>query len=213
MEVTDKEIQQYAEQFTQEESDLLKKINRNTHAEILFLRMLSGHLQGRLLAMLSNMIRPKCVLEIGTYTGYSAICLAEGLAENGKLITIDINEELENVAKKYFKEAGLENTIDQIVGDALEIIPHLNKEFDLVFLDADKENYVNYYDLIFDKVKKNGFIIADNVVWSGKVMKKPKKGDRATLGIIEFNEKVHTDNRVENLLLPVRDGLMILRKL
>ncbi|MDN5200939.1 O-methyltransferase [Fulvivirgaceae bacterium BMA10] len=213
MEVTDKEIQQYAEQFTQGESDLLKKINRNTHAEILFPRMLSGHLQGRLLAMLSNMIRPKCVLEIGTYTGYSAICLAEGLAENGKLITIDINEELENVAKNYFKEAGLENTIDQIVGDALEIIPDLNEEFDLVFLDADKENYVNYFDLILNKVKKNGFIIADNVVWSGKVMKKPKKGDRATLGIIEFNEKVHADNRVENVLLPVRDGLMILRKL
>jgi len=210
MDILNKGLLQYSEEHTTLESDLLKKINRDTHSEVTKPRMLSGHLQGRVLAMISRMINPAMILEIGTYTGYSAICLAEGLSSNGKLITLDINEELEDRVRTYFKEAGLETVIDFQVGNALQIIPTLMSIFDLVFIDADKENYSNYFDLIFDKVAVGGFILADNVLWSGKVL--DTKPDKDTRAILEFNRKIQNDERVENILLPVRDGVMLIRK-
>ena len=209
MEIINEDLQHYAEQHTSQESDLLKKINRDTHANVLMPRMLSGHLQGRVLAMISKMIQPKRVLEIGTYTGYSAICIAEGLAENGKVITIDINEELEERVRAYFKP--WENKIDYKIGNARDIIPTLQENFDLVFIDADKSNYSNYFDLVIDKVKAGGFILADNVLWSGKVL--DKKPDADTRAILAFNKKILEDSRVENVLLPIRDGIMMIRKL
>ncbi len=210
MDIIQPQFQEYAERHTTEESALLKKINRDTHAQVLSARMLSGHLQGRVLSMISCMIRPKVILEIGTFTGYSALCLAEGLQENGKLITIDINEELSDRVNGYFREAKMEKRIDYRIGDATRIIPELKETFDLVFIDADKENYARYFDLVIDRVNLNGFILADNVLWSGKVlMEKPDKDTRA---IIDFNEKVQRDKRVENVLLPIRDGLMLMRK-
>jgi predicted O-methyltransferase YrrM len=172
--------------------------------------MLSGHLQGRILSMVSALVRPKRILEIGTYTGYSAICLAEGLVEGGKLITIDVNEELEDQVRAYFAKAGVSDKIEFRIGNALKIIPELKEKFDLVFIDADKENYSRYYDLVIDSVNLNGLILADNVLWSGKVL--DGKPDKDTKAIIDFNAKVHTDQRVENVLLPVRDGIMMLRK-
>jgi len=205
------EISTYSENHTSAESDLLSQISRDTHAKVMMPRMLSGHLQGRALSMISHMIKPQRILEIGTYTGYSAICLAEGLQKNGKLITIDINEELENRVLAYIEKAGFKNTIELRIGNALDLIPKLEDEFDLVFIDADKENYLKYYFKVFDKVKKNGYIIADNVLWSGKVVN--PKPDKDTRAILEFNSFVHNDRRVENLLMPIRDGLMILRKL
>jgi caffeoyl-CoA O-methyltransferase len=204
------DIEQYAQAHTSTESDLLKKIDRETNAEVLMPRMVSGHLQGRFLSMISNMIKPNSILEIGTYTGYSAICLAEGLSLKGKLITIDINEELETRVRGYFKKGGLENKIDYRIGDAAQIIPTLNINFDLVFIDADKENYGLYYDLIFDKVPVGGFILADNVLWSGKVVQ--TKIDKDTKAIKEFNQKVNQDARVKTMLLPLRDGIMIIQK-
>jgi caffeoyl-CoA O-methyltransferase len=204
------EIVGYAEKHTTPESDVLQKINRDTHAKVMMPRMLSGHLQGRILSMISALIQPKRILEIGTYTGYSAICLAEGLADGGKLITIDVNEELEDQVRDYFAAAGVRDKIDYRVGNALKIIPELREKFDLVFIDADKENYSRYYDLVIDSVNLNGLIIADNVLWSGKVL--DGKPDKDTRAIIDFNAKVHTDQRVENVLLPVRDGIMMLRK-
>ena len=210
MDILNKGLLQYSEEHTTLESELLKKINRDTHSEVTKPRMLSGHLQGRVLAMISRMINPAMILEIGTYTGYSAICLAEGLSSNGKLITLDINEELEDRVRTYIKEAGLETVIDFQVGNALHIIPTLTSIFDLVFIDADKENYSNYFDLIFDKVAVGGFILADNVLWSGKVL--DPKPDKDTRAILEFNRKIQNDERVENILLPVRDGVMLIRK-
>jgi caffeoyl-CoA O-methyltransferase len=205
------EIEQYAQSHTSVESELLKKIDRETHAHVLMSRMVSGHLQGQFLSMVSCMIKPKTILEIGTYTGYSAICLAEGLSEVGKLITIDINEELETRVRGYFKEAGLENKIDYRIGNASHIIPMLNVSFDLVFIDADKENYGLYYDLIFDKVPVGGFILADNVLWSGKVIQ--AKEDKDTKAIKDFNNKIQADSRVKNILLPLRDGIMMVEKI
>jgi len=211
MDILDKDILRYSEEHTTFESELLKKINRDTHTEVSKPRMLSGHLQGRVLAMISRMIKPTAILEIGTYTGYSAICLAEGLSANGKLTTLEINEELEDRVRNYFKEAGLEEVIDFRVGNALQIIPTLKATFDLVFIDADKENYSNYFDLIIDKVAMGGFILADNVLWSGKVL--DPKPDKDTRAILEFNRKIQRDERVENILVPVRDGVMLIRKI
>lgn len=215
MESLDTALQAYIESHTQEESPLLQKINRDTHTQVLMPRMLSGHFQGRVLSMLSHMIKPKTILEIGTFTGYSAICLAEGLAPEGKLVTIDKNDELENRVRQYFKEANLENVITYILGNAMDIIPELELDIDLVFIDADKINYTHYYDMVFEKVRKGGYFIIDNVLWSGKVVPegRPKKIDKDTQAIIDFNERVHKDIRVQNVLLPIRDGLMILRKL
>ncbi|MEQ8423177.1 MAG: O-methyltransferase [Cyclobacteriaceae bacterium] len=210
MEFLDEKIQRYVEAHTTDESAILKKINRETHLSVLMPRMLSGHLQGRVLALLSKMIKPRMILEIGTYTGYSAICMAEGLSEDGKLITIDINEELEERVRQYFEEAGLTSKIDYRIGEATRIIPTLSDSFDLVFIDADKANYSVYFDLVIDKVARGGFILADNVLWSGKIL--DSKPDKDTRAIIEFNAKVNADPRVENVLLPIRDGIMVLRK-
>lgn len=210
MDVINPQLQEYAEKHTTIESDLLKKINRDTQANVMMPRMLSGQLQGRVLAMISQMIAPSHILEIGTYTGYSALCLAEGLKPNGKLITVDINEELEDRVRKSIEQAGLTKAIDYRIGDATKIIPGLTETFDLVFIDADKENYSRYYDLVFDKVRVGGIILADNVLWSGKVL--DQKPDKDTRAILEFNAKVQADGRVENVLLPIRDGIMMIRK-
>lgn len=212
MEFIDEKIEAYALAHSQPESDILKKLNRETHAHVLMPRMLSGHMQGNLLNMLSKMIQPKQILEIGTYTGYSGICLAQGLQEDGKLHTIDINEELELMVRSFFKEAGLTNKINYYIGNALTIIPTIKETFDLVFIDADKKNYSAYYDLVFEKVRSGGYIIADNVLWSGKVLDASEKMDSDTKAIDAFNKKIHTDIRAEHMLLPVRDGLMIVRK-
>jgi caffeoyl-CoA O-methyltransferase len=204
------DIQRYSEEHTSPESEILRHINRQTHANVLMPRMLSGHMQGRILAMFSTMIQPKTILEIGTYTGYSAICLAEGLAAGGTLITIDINEELEQRVRGYFLASGFSTAIDYRIGNALEIIPTLKGNFDLVFIDADKENYSRYYDLVINRVPLGGYILADNVLWSGKVL--DAKPDKDTRAMQEFNRKVQDDKRVENVLLPVRDGIMVIRK-
>lgn len=205
-------IRQYADQHSQKEPALLAKLSRETHQKVMMPRMLSGHLQGRILSMLSHMLRPKRILEIGTYTGYSALCLAEGLAPGGKLITLDKNEELEELVRRYIAEAGLEQTIDFKLGDAIELIPQTEGPFDLVFIDADKTNYHRYFQLVLQKVRPGGFIIADNVLWSGKVLETNLKADEDTRAIREFNRLVRADDRVEKVLLPVRDGLMIIRK-
>jgi len=213
MEFLDEDLQRYAEEHTSPESELLHKINRQTHLHVMKPRMLSGHMQGRLLAMFSHMIRPKQILEVGTYTGYSALCLAEGLQEDGTLHTIDINEELEDMVRGYIAEAGLTESVKYYIGNALEIIPTIEATFDLVFIDADKYNYSTYYDMVIDRVRSGGYIIADNVLWSGKVLEKyRKKLDEDTAALLDFNKKVHEDPRVENILLPVRDGLLIARK-
>jgi caffeoyl-CoA O-methyltransferase len=210
MELINQQIQEYAERHTTAENELLRKVNRDTHAQVLMPRMLSGHLQGRLLAMISAMIQPRCILEIGTYTGYSALCLAEGLHPEGKLITLDINEELEERVRGYFNAANLSHRIDYRIANAVTLIPQLNETFDLVFIDADKENYSTYYDLVIDKVRPGGVILADNVLWSGKVIQ--EKPDKDTRAIVDFNRKIQEDQRVENVLLPVRDGIMMIRK-
>lgn len=204
-------LQQYAEKHTSPESAVLASVNRETHARVLRPRMLSGHLQGRLLSMISHMIKPVRILEIGTYTGYSAICMAEGLQPGGTVITIDINEELEGTVRRNIAAAGLEGIIDYRIGDAARIIPAITGGmFDLVFIDADKENYSTYFNMVFDKVRLNGFIMADNVLWSGKVLDETR--DKDTRAIQSFNDKIQEDSRVENVLLPVRDGIMLIRK-
>ncbi len=205
------DLEKYVEDHTSNESELLKKIARDTYSKVLMPRMLSGHVQGRFLAMISHSIVPKSILEIGTYTGYSAICLAEGLHPDGKLVTIDVNEELESRVRNYFEETGLNHKIDYRIGNAAQIIPELDLVFDLVFIDADKENYSKYYDLVFDKVRSGGLILADNVLWSGKITK--PKPDKDTRALLEFNQKVMNDPGVENLLLPLRDGIMMIRKI
>jgi len=211
MDFLGEELREYVESHTTAESGLLKRINRETFSKILMPQMLSGHLQGRVLAMLSKMIKPSKILEIGTFTGYSAICMAEGLTKEGKLITIDINEELEERVRGYFEEAGLETIIDYRIGNALDIIPELDDKFELVFIDADKINYSRYFNLIIDKILPGSYIIIDNVLWSGKVVDE-NVSDKDTVAIREFNDMVEKESRVDNVLLPVRDGLMILRK-
>ena len=213
MEFIDEKIEAYALTHSQPESEVLKKLNRETHLKVLQPRMLSGHLQGTFLSMISKMIQPRQILEIGTYTGYSAICLAQGLQPGGKLHTIDNNEQLEKMTRFFFEQAGLNDKINYYIGNALTVIPTIKEQFDIVFIDADKKNYINYYDLIFDQVKQGGYIIADNVLWSGKVLDLQKNNDEDTLLIDTFNKKVHEDTRVEHQLLPIRDGLMIARKL
>ena len=212
MEFIAEDIQAYSEQHTEGESDLLKALTRETHQKVLMPRMLSGHLQGRFLSMISHMLRPSRVLEIGTYTGYSALSVVGGLAEEGKLITLDINEELEDMVRGFFEKSGFGESIDYRIGNAIELIPQIEGPFDLVFIDADKINYYNYFKLVIEKVRKGGFIIADNVLWSGKVVQTAKKIDKDTQAILDFNRLTHEDDRVENVLLPIRDGLMVLRK-
>lgn len=212
MDFLDPKIESYALDHTEKESHLLSNLNRQTHLKVLQPRMLSGHLQGRILSFLSTAVKPKFVLEIGTYTGYSALCLAEGLDDNGKLITIDKNPELEPFASSYFNESSFKDQIEFINGDALEVIPTLRYKWDLVFIDADKENYINYFDLVVNNVNSGGWIIADNVLWSGKVLKEASSNDMETSIIQQFNEKVHLDDRVRNVLFPVRDGMMVMIK-
>lgn len=206
------DIAAYANAHTEKEPELLYELNRDTHLHVMKPRMLSGHFQGRLLSMISHMIQPKRILEIGTYTGYSALCFAEGLQKDGELITIDQNEELEDRTRSYFERSAYGRQIQLLVGDAMEIIPTLKGEFDLVFIDADKENYLNYYELILEKVRPGGFILIDNVLWSGKVLETPKTGDRDTQVLIELNDWIHRDERVQEVLLPIRDGLFLIRK-
>lgn len=211
MEFIDSAIDAYSRAFTAPESDLLKRLDRETHAQILQPRMLSGHLQGRFLALISSLIQPKLILEIGTYTGYSALCLAEGLVPTGKIITLDVNEELERFTRSFFDQSTLGPQIDYRIVDAKEEIPLIQEEIDLVFIDADKRNYALYFDLVVDKVRKGGLIIVDNVLWSGKVVEESAK-DKSTQALRDFNQKCLDDVRVENLLLPLRDGLLILKK-
>jgi caffeoyl-CoA O-methyltransferase len=212
MEFISQELDDYVCDHTDIESDLLKELNRETNVKVLNPRMLSGHYQGRVLSMLSKMIQPNRILELGTYTGYSALCLAEGLTENGYLITVDVNPELEEMVDKYIQKSPFKNQIQQIIGNGMDVIPSLNEEFDIVFIDADKRNYAAYYDLVFDKVRKGGYIISDNVLWSGKVVNEYEKSDLDTKILKDFNAQLHNDSRVENVLLPIRDGLMIVRK-
>jgi caffeoyl-CoA O-methyltransferase len=212
MEFISEELDRYVCQHTENEPDYLKELSRKTHLEVVQPRMLSGHFQGRVLSMLSHMIQPKRILEIGTYTGYSALCLAEGLQEDGLLYTIDVNEELEDFVNEFIEKAGMRSKIKNIIGDAAHIIPSIDEEFDIVFIDADKKSYALYYDLVFDKVKKGGYIISDNVLWSGKVLEDYEKLDKSTRLIMDFNQKVHEDNRVQEVLFPIRDGLLIARK-
>ncbi|MFY7943071.1 MAG: O-methyltransferase [Crocinitomicaceae bacterium] len=212
MEFIDPLLDQYVCDRTAQEGELLNKINRETYLEVLQPRMLSGHFQGRVLSMFSKMIKPNRILEIGTYTGYSALCLAEGLTYEGKLVTIDVNEELENRVRGYFESSEFSQKITYLVGDAIKLIPTINEKWDIVFIDADKLNYLNYYHLVFSSVKVGGYIIADNVLWSGKVADSTKQ-DRETNVLREYNDFVHNDRRVEEVLMPIRDGLMIARKI
>ena len=211
MEFIGKELQAYVDEHTSPEDELLRQINRDTHAYVLMPRMLSGHLQGRLLSMLTHMIKPRAVLEIGTYTGYSALCMAEGLHPQGVLHTVDINEELESRVRGYFDQSPWAGRIHYHIGNALEVVPKLKQAWDLVFIDADKRNYAAYYELVIGQMAPGGYLIADNVLWSGKVAQQEFK-DKDTEALRSFNRMIHEDERVENVLLPVRDGLMIIRK-
>lgn len=206
------ELEFYVEDHTSEESDVLKRLARETHLTQKYPRMLSGHLQGTFLKMICKMIQPKRILEIGTFTGYSTICFASALTLEGMVHTIDVDNELEDIIRKYLKEAAVEERVTLHLGDAMELIPTLEEEWDLVFIDADKPNYLNYYNLVFDKVTQGGFILADNTLWGGKVLEEKPKG-KDTIGIKEFNDFVQNDPRVENVLLPIRDGIMMIRKL
>jgi caffeoyl-CoA O-methyltransferase len=201
----------YLQAHTSPEPTLLRHISRETHLQVLMPHMVSGHLQGRLLAMLSQMIQPQRILEIGTFTGYSAVCLAEGLAPGGKLITLEVNPELEDRLRSYFEEAGFSGNIKLHIGKALDLIPQLTDVFDLVFIDADKHNYAAYLDLVLEKVRPGGFIVADNVLWKGKVLE--ENPDKDTRNMQDFNRKVQLDPRLENVLIPLRDGLMLMRKI
>ena len=206
------DILNYSISKSEKESKLLNDLYRETYLKVLNPRMISGHYQGRILSLISKIISPKKILEIGTYTGYSAICLCEGMDKDGILHTIDNNKELVEIQNKYFKKANLKDKIVQHSGDAKNIIPSIDEEFDIVFIDADKESYPEYYDLIINKVRSGGIIIADNILWSGKILEKVEQDDQATKSIIEFNNKIIEDDRVKNIILPIRDGLNIIRK-
>lgn len=203
-------LETYVQQHSEQEPDLLQELARETHLKVLQPRMLSGAYQGRLLSLISKLITPKHILEIGTFTGYSALCMAEGLHENGRIDTIDVDEELTDLQRRYFDASSYGKQIFQHLGNAAEIIPALNGNFDLVFIDADKEQYPRYFDLIIDRIQTGGLIIADNVLWSGKVV--TNATDEATKALHQFNKKVVEDTRVETVLLPVRDGLTLIRK-
>ncbi|WP_298120677.1 O-methyltransferase [Flavobacterium sp.] len=207
------ELENYVEQHSQNEPLLLAQLNKETYQKVLLPRMLSGHFQGRVLSMLSKLIRPTNILEIGTYTGYSALCLCEGIQENGILHTIDIKEELVDFQRKYFDKSPWGNQIFQHLGEALEIIPTIDLKFDLVFIDADKENYINYFNMIVPKMNRGGIILSDNVLWSGKVLEEVHPNDVSTKVLLEFNKLVNEDERVETVLLPIRDGLTVSRVL
>jgi caffeoyl-CoA O-methyltransferase len=205
------ELEDYIENHSEKEPDLLAALNKETYQKILLPRMLSGHFQGRVLSMLSKLIRPVNILEIGTFTGYAALCLCEGMQENGQLHTIDIKEELETIQRKYFDKSPWGDQIFQHLGEAIDIIPTLKIKFDLVFIDADKENYLNYFEMILPKMNKGGIILSDNVLWSGKVLEPLQKNDISTKVLLEYNELLKNDPRIETVLLPIRDGLTVSR--
>jgi len=212
MEFLEKNLAEYCENHTSPESELLSKLNRDTHVKVVSSRMLSGHLQGRVLSFISKLQKPTFIVEVGTYTGYSALCLAEGLSENGKLLSIDVNEETSYYAQSFINQSVYKNKIDLVVADAKAVIPDIAEPIDLVFIDADKKNYLSYYHLLIEKLSTGGLIIADNVLWSGKITMPISDMDRETLALHEFNNFIQNDERVENMLLPIRDGLMVIRK-
>tara|TARA_B100001559_G_scaffold317711_1_gene323389 strand:- start:99 stop:740 length:642 start_codon:yes stop_codon:yes gene_type:complete len=209
MDFLNKDIIDYAREFSTKPTQLLQDLERETQYKILMPRMLSGHLMGSMLQFISAIKQPKYILEIGTFTGYSALCLAQGLQENGHLHTIEINEELKDFASKYFKKSKLNEKITLHIGNALDVIPKIDILFDIIFIDADKKNYCAYYDLVIKKLNKGGLLLIDNVLWSGKVLSKPKKNDIETIEIQKLNQKITSDSRVKNMILPLRDGLMI----
>lgn len=204
-------IDDYVVNHSQQEPKILQELTKETWQKVLNPRMLSGAFQGRVLSMISKLVQPKSILEIGTYTGYSALCLAEGLPEAGKLYTIDKNEELEELQATYFQKSAYKNQIKQYIGNAIDIIPTIDTKFDLVFIDADKSNYLNYFDLIIEKMNTGGVILSDNVLWSGKVVEELNPKDIDTKILLEYNQKLNEDNRLETVLLPIRDGLTISR--
>ncbi|MEA3317791.1 MAG: O-methyltransferase [Bacteroidota bacterium] len=212
MEANKKDIEKYLTKYSETEDSVLQELNRETNLKVLRPRMISGNIQGKFLEMITKMINPKKILELGTFTGYSAICFAKGLSENGKLHTIEINDELEDFILKYFEKAKVLNKITLHIGNAIDILPNLDNDFELVFIDADKRQYIEYYNLVIDKVKPGGFILADNVLWNGKVIEMGKPDDEYTKGIMEFNKYIKNDKRVENVILPLRDGLTLIRK-
>lgn len=209
----DRTIEDYAEEHSTAEDEVLFDLNRKTHLNVLRPKMLSGHLQGKFLQMISEMIQPQRVLEVGTYTGYATICLARGLREGGKVTTIEKNPELETMIREYIKKAGLEESVVLKMGDATTILKETDQLFDLAFIDADKENYLSYYSLVKDKIRKGGYIIVDNVLWYGKVVNDAENKDPDTIAIKAFNDYVQEDNEVENLMLPFRDGLSLIKKM
>lgn len=211
-EIVEHEIEKYIENHATDESRILAHNYRETNLTTFYPQMLSGKVQAKFLEMICHMMKPERVLEIGTFTAYSAIAMAQGLSKNGLLYTIEVNEELETIIRKYIGLAGMNDKIKLLLGDALQIIPQLNESFDLVFIDADKEQYVDYYEAVLPLLKKGGFILADNVIWSGKVLEDDAKSDKETMGIKAFNTHIKNDNRVEQVMLSIRDGLMLVRK-
>jgi caffeoyl-CoA O-methyltransferase len=212
MNFIDQRIEDYAVSCTSAEPESLKKLNRETNLKTYMPRMLSGHLQGRILSMLSKLVHPDLIVEVGTFTGYSATCLAEGLSENGKLITFEISDEVAHLAKKHFEAAGISDRIEIRIGNAVEKLSEIQNEIDLIFIDADKENYSAYWDILFPKLRPGGIIIADNVLWSGKVLDPENNQDEETRGLIEFTKKALAEKKSEQVLFPVRDGLLVIRK-
>lgn len=205
-------IDVYIQQHSEAEPLLLQNLYREAHVRLLRPRMLSGHIQGRILSMISHMVKPKHILEIGTFAGYSALCLAEGLATNGKLITIEIDDEIEEFTQSFFNQSCYKHQIDFRIGNALKIVPNIDEIFDLVFIDADKRDYIAYFEAVFDKVTPGGFILVDNTLWDGKVLEPIAPNDAQTLGVVAFNEYIARENRVEKVILPIRDGLTLIRK-
>jgi caffeoyl-CoA O-methyltransferase len=206
-------LDQYILGHISPEDDYLRELDRETHLKVLRSRMLSGHLQGQILSMISCMVKPTFILEIGTFTGYSALCLAKGLTEGGQLHTIEIDDELESIVQKYFLKSGMSGRIIQHIGDARQIIPAIGKQFDLVFIDADKREYCDYYQLVFDHIPVGGFLVADNILWNGKVVDPEAVEEEQTRGILDFNDRIQSDPRVRNVILPVRDGIMLVQKI
>ena len=211
MDFISKKLIEYISENSSKEPEILAKLNEETYQKVLQPRMLSGHIQGRFLSMISKIKSPSCILEIGTYTGYGTLCLAEGLLDVGKIFTIDRNEELLKIQNKYFEMSGKRDKIIQLTGNAKDILENLDETYDIVFIDADKENYIEYFNLVSERLNNNGIIISDNVLWSGKVLNSPSKNDDETNILIEFNKTLNEDERFETIILPLRDGLSISR--
>ena len=211
MDFISKKLIEYISENSSKEPEILAKLNKETYQKVLQPRMLSGHIQGRFLSMISKIKSPSCILEIGTYTGYGTLCLAEGLSNGGKIFTIDRNEELLKIQNKYFEMSGKRDKIIQLTGNAKDILENLDESYDMVFIDADKENYIEYFNLVSERLNNNGIIISDNVLWSGKVLNSPSKNDEETNILIEFNKTLNEDERFETIILPIRDGLSISR--